>query len=443
MLLPLLLTALAALPQGDAKLSNSDEQSFRELLTSAVFAPDLKARATALERADEFANFRMSDLVEAVRKGPIYAAHAAEARTVANKLETLEEFGGTVSGYSFVVNERVYRYAVSLPRRYDAKKAWPLLVDPGHNSAKDEPASVKAGMLDFYRQSADGAGCKEWIVIRTEIIEQIGAGGLQGAKPEDEVVAVFDEFFRDVYSRFHVDLSRVFVAGISQTGYWSWYLAAARPCRFSGIVPVAAVTWQVEPVLENLRNLAIFVAHGDEDETCPVKQPRATVRRLASIGANVVYKEVDGGKHDGSTFRYVRDGLEFVAQFARDPYPKRVSKALSNLSEGGFAYWLRVDKLAREDQGKASSSRNPTGGIDAELDGQTINLYSEGVERVTLCLSSEMLDLESAVQVNWNGNSVHDDKLRPSAATLLELVAAKGDWRGTFEAKLELACPGD
>ncbi len=438
MLAFLFLSAALLVAPGGEKLSRSEQLAWRTLVTEVVTQPQ---QTLDVESIKEFERFDTAELARVARLGPNYDSDSAKAREVNGAKETLESFGRTTSGYSFEYEGHVYRYAVSLPRKYEPSEAWPLLLDPGHGSGAKLDAAGKAGMLDYYRNMADEAGGRDWIVIRTEIIEQVGAGGLHKPLPEDEVIAVYDAFFRDVYSRFHVDLSQVRVAGISQTGFWAWYLAAARPSRFAGLAPAAAVTWQVDPNLENLRNLAIFVAHGDQDEKCPVEQPRVAVRRLANLGARVLYHEIAEAGHDGKVFWRIAKGLEFLKQHPRDPYPKQISKACANLREGGWAYWLRIDELEREDGGEASVKRPALGGVDGKIEGQEIRLHSEGVKRVTLGLSSELLDLDQSITVIWNGKTVHEGKLQTSAQAMLELIGSKADWIGVFEAKLELTGP--
>jgi len=105
-----------------------------------------------------------------------------------------------------------------------------------------------------------------------------------GALPEDEVAAVFEAFRRDMVTRFAIDLEQVYVAGLSQTGFWSWYLGRELADRLAGIAPMGAVTWGVDKALENLLHLPTFVIHGSEDPICPVAQPRATTRRMQELG---------------------------------------------------------------------------------------------------------------------------------------------------------------
>ena len=55
---------------------------------------------------------------------------------------------------------------------------------------------------------------------------------------EDDALAVIDAVAAD----FPVDPDRVYVQGISQTGYWTWWLAQYAPDRWAAAAPVGAVT---------------------------------------------------------------------------------------------------------------------------------------------------------------------------------------------------------
>jgi predicted peptidase len=81
----------------------------------------------------------------------------------------------------------------------------------------------------------------------------------------------FETFWRDVATRFRVDPDRVIVNGLSQTGFWSWYLARTNPRRFAAILPMSAVTWQVDAYASNFLALPIGVLHGSDDPTCPCR----------------------------------------------------------------------------------------------------------------------------------------------------------------------------
>jgi predicted esterase len=287
--------------------------------------------------------------------------------------------------------------------------------------------------MTFFRNNADRGGGKDWLVVRTDIVEDIGAGAKN--RPEDYGSKVFQEMFRDLATRYHIDPDRIYAGGLSQTGFWAWFLGRERPDRFAGLAPMAAITWGVDDYLGNYINLPVYVLHGEKDPKCEVVQPRATCPALARHGVPIVYHEVPGGTHGGGVFPLFWRALAHVGRFSRTRYPDRVSKSLQTTLDG-WCYWVRVDKI--EDEGQGRANQPPTAGIDAERDGQTIRLYSHGVQQVTLGLASEMVDLDQPVVVIWNGQQVHAGQVERSLATLLDFVHEKVDWRQTFEAKLEL-----
>lgn len=433
MLSPILMCVSLLLAPADAKLPAKERKQLRETLTTMLAEPDLEKQADIaalvlpLEKKYAFA-----DLVAAVRQGPILKDKKPGAR----EGETHTVVGNTIVGYAFEsAAGHTYRYAVSIPKSYDPKKAHGLLIDPGHGTGAKQDDKGKAGFIDFYRGQADRAGCVDWLVARTEIIEQAGGGGISRDLPEEELVGVFDRFYRDLCSRFHVDPDRVYMAGLSQTGFWSWYLGKARADRLAGIVPMGSRSWHVDHYASNLLNLPMYVLHGAQDETCIVSDPRRTTAQLGRLGCPVTYVEFAEAGHTGAVWSHLHEGLTWATAQPRRKYPKRVSKNLQTTADG-WCHWLRIDAIEKEDNGKAF--RRPTAGMDGRIDGQVIHLYSEGVDEVTVFLSSDMLDLAQPIQIIWNGKKAHDGIVPRSLATLLGSAAEKIDWKGTFEAGVSL-----
>jgi predicted esterase len=439
MTLALVLVLLAsAVGQAQKPLAKAELQEFGELYGAALAANEpagwraCLARAESLDAAHPEAR---AQLVELLARGPEIPRGEAKARKVGKKKEELEEFGRVTVGYAFEFDGRVYRYAVDLPRKYDAAKPCALLIDPGHGSGADKDDRGKADFVPFYRGQVENAGFEDWIVARTEIVEQVGADGKLGAKPEDEVAAIFAAFRRDMLTRFAVDPARVYVAGLSQTGFWSWYLGRELADRWAGIAPMSAVTWEVDKALENLRTLPAFVLHGSDDKICPVAQPRATTQRMQALGLPVKYVEIAGAGHDVGVWSHLDEGLAWLAKQPRDPAPKQVSKGLGTLWNP-WAGWLRVEKLAKTSDGRAGSA--PTGRVEARIDGQTIEITSEGVPALSLWLTPALVDLEQDVEVRWNGKTAFQGRAERHLATAVEAALARCDWRFLPEARIEL-----
>jgi len=379
--------------------------------------------------------FDHASLVEALREGPLLPKGESEPRGKGKAREVFERFGTVTTGFTFTVGNDTFRYAVDVPADYDPKTPAPVVLDPGHGAAANDDQEGKAGYLGYFRNQADAAGLTRALILRTEIVEQIGAGGLRGERAEDEVSAVFDACFRDLGSRFAVDLDRIWVTGLSQTGFWAWQLGLTRPDRFAGIAPMGAVTWGTNGYLSNLMSLAVFVLHGVNDKVCPVAQPRKTTQALTELGASVRYEEIADGAHDFSTWQHLSEGLEWLAEQPRDPYPKRVERHLQTSAQP-WCHWLRIDAMAKGGSGKAGQA--PVAMVRAEVVGQEVRLTSKGVSKLTLCLSRELVDLDQPVKVIWNDKVKLERVVERDFAVTLALALEKTDWRGTFDAAIEL-----
>jgi hypothetical protein len=227
----------------------------------------------------------------------------------------------------------------------------------------------------------------------------------------------------------------VWVSGLSQTGFWSWQLGATRPDRFAGIAPMGAVTWSTRGYLPNLLPLAVYVLHGANDRVCPVAQPRKTTQELTELGATVHYEEVADGAHDVATWRHLHTGLAWLAERPRDPYPKRVERHLQTPAQP-WCHWLRIDAMAKGGSGKAGQP--PVAMVRAEIVGQEVRITTEGVSKLTLCLASDLVDLDQPVKVVWNERVKLERTVERDFVTTLELALQKVDWRGTFDASIEL-----
>ena len=432
-----LLLALALVLQVSAKppIPAAESAKFRTAFAEALADPAAKraklvAQANALE-----AKYALDSLVAALRAGPKLVSGDPKPRSVGKQKEKLERIGDVTTGFLFESGKDVYGYLVSVPKSYDPAKPVPVVLDPGHGTGAGKSLSEKADSMPYFRSSADDGGLADALVVRTEIIEQIGAGGLKGERPEDEVAVVFDDFFRDLASRYAIDPDRVYAAGISQTGFWSWYLGRARPDRFAGLAPISAVTWQVDKYLDCYANLPVYVVHGENDPICNVAMPRRTTKLLKDLGFPITYVEIPGGEHGGVVFGRLSEALGSLSKTPRIAWPKHVRRALST-TKAPHAYWLEVTKLEKEGDGKAGSP--PVATIDAVVEGQVVTITSKGIAAIELSLSAELLDLDQPVEVVWNGKQVHASALAPSFASAVERALAMADWRGVGPCRLAL-----
>ena len=83
------------------------------------------------------------------------------------------------------------------------------------------------------------------------------------------VIALLDE----VMNKYAVDASRVYLTGHSMGGFGTWYLAYKHPEKFAAIAPMSA-PMVITAWASRLKEMPIWVFHGEKDELVPVPTPK-------------------------------------------------------------------------------------------------------------------------------------------------------------------------
>ena len=137
-----------------------------------------------------------------------------------------------------------------------------------------------------------------------------GANPLAWVDPDDEIPfivispyatsgtwaryqASLDELIHFLSESLSIDPEAQFLTGLSAgaVGVWQWALAF--PDRFAGVAPVAGGPSfnRNDPIPENiclLKDLPIWVAHGEIDREAPIETVRAVVAALEDCESTVV-----------------------------------------------------------------------------------------------------------------------------------------------------------
>jgi len=119
----------------------------------------------------------------------------------------------------------------------------------------------------------------------------------------DKIIALLDE----VSSQYSVDTERVYATGLSLGGHGTWNLAQKYPDRFAAIAPLCGrndTTWA-----ENLKDMPVWVFHGDRDRVCPFKYSKNMVDALKKLGNDPKFTVYHGSGHDIVTRTYSNEEL--------------------------------------------------------------------------------------------------------------------------------------
>ena len=118
------------------------------------------------------------------------------------------------------------------------------------------------------------------------------------------VIAMLDK----TISEEQFDTNRIYLTGLSMGGYGTWDLAMRRPNMFAAVAPICAGADNSKVGI--LKDVPVWVAHGDADGAVPVARGRLAVAALKEAGGNPVYVELPGVGHNSWTPSYSDyDGL--------------------------------------------------------------------------------------------------------------------------------------
>jgi len=320
---------------------------------------------------------------------------------------------------TLVSEGETWKFTVSIPKGYDGKKVFPVVIDAGHMTFQDASDDDAAKALrNYLRQVRDPV-----VGVRPRFFDQLAADGRydrlrkEGSGVRNQLAArLFRDLLRTLRVRYAVDPDRIYITGISMSGWWAWRLGADMPGEFAGVVPISSVARQVWFGLENFRTLPVFILHAKDDRTCFFSQAGTTLERLEALGAPVGHHFLDRGGHI-MPFNHFGKAWKWISEKKRDTTPKEIHLRLQR-SGLGPNYWIEVVALKK---GAGFQADKPTAELDAKVEeGDRIEITTRNVRYFRVFLSSDLVDLKKTVRIKVNGRTVYYRRVKPTGRTALE-----------------------
>ena len=120
----------------------------------------------------------------------------------------------------------------------------------------------------------------------------------------------------EVVVDYAVDVSRIYLTGLSMGGYGTWSLAATYPELFAAIAPICGGGFP--DFVRELKDVPVWAFHGAEDDVVKLEVGRRMVDALRACGGNVRFTVYPGVGHDSWTQTYDNPELyEWFLQHTR------------------------------------------------------------------------------------------------------------------------------
>jgi len=206
-------------------------------------------------------------------------------------------------------------YQVYVPADYTTAKLWPVIVylHGDGRQGNDGLRPTMSGLADSIRQNRS-------LFPAIAIFPQAKiATRWLFPEMEELVIAELDR----TITEFHGDPYRIYMTGFSMGATGAYRIAFRWPDKFAAVVAIAgrveprstlapevlAIDRRANPFVAEpdpfaslalrIKDIPMWIFHGDKDETVPVEQSRRLVAALKKAGADVRYTEYPGADHVG------------------------------------------------------------------------------------------------------------------------------------------------
>lgn len=340
---------------------------------------------------------------------------------------------GNLPDEQIVIRGQQYPLSLFIPPTYQASKAYALVIClHGFGFTGEEYLERwRPRLAEDYLLACPSYPSGAWFTRRAE-----------------ELVL---ETVRQVAHRYHVDPDRVFLTGMSNGGIGTWLIGMHHAPLFAGLAPMASGLDDVlMPFLANLRSTPVYIIHGAKDQVMPVDLSRSIARELDKLGYPYVYREHQREHPMAGGHYFPREELpDLVAWFnrqRREPLPTSLTVVRDGSHFQPFN-WVRLDATDPiaafsddlVDKRDERIKRRVYARLGASITASNrIEIKAEHVQRYTLFLNEQLIDVSKPLTVVTNGRLSFEGTVTPSVETLLRQARLRQDPERLFSVHLTI-----
>jgi len=219
------------------------------------------------------------------------------------------------------LNGESYRYQVYVPRDFDSKKKWPVILFL-HGAGERNDDGLQQTDVGIGHAIRVNAPRFPFIVVMPQCRKD---RRWIHADMQAQAMAALEQSIKE----FHGDRDRLYLTGLSMGGYGTWDMTAKYPGKFAAYVPIcggiygpvkvpdarvglAADPSVADPYAETAKRIGatpIWIFHGAADDTVPVEESRKMAQALEVAKANFHYTEYPAVGHNAWDKAYAEPEL--------------------------------------------------------------------------------------------------------------------------------------
>ena len=246
---------------------------------------------------------------------------------------------------------------------------------------------------------------------------------------QSHVDTFFNRIIQNMIAFHDVNPNRIYLMGRSAGGDGVYQLAPRMADRFAAAAMSAGHPNEASPL--GLRNLPFTIHVGEHDNLYN--------RNKVAIDWGNQLKALQ--KNDPGGYEYFvkiykgkphwMDNLEasaliWMSDFIRNPYPEKIIWRQDDVLHERF-YWLK--------------NINPSVGdlIEAEIDGQIININSSTVSDIIIQLNDNFIDMDKKVVVNYRGKNLYNGYVSRNENIIKDSIVEYGDPQSVYYGQITLS----
>jgi predicted esterase len=234
---------------------------------------------------------------------PLAEELAASEAVLASVKEGRDPFAGRTGDmerhYFLEGAGEIMPYRVFVPKRYDGRTAFPLIIAL-HGLGANENSFFEA-----YGKALPRLAEVRGYIVAAPLgfrVDGFYGAGVPGSSAGSSALRKLEYSEKDVLNvlalirkNYAVDPSRIYLMGHSMGAMGTWHLGAKYPDIWAALAPFAGYAAPATAAV--MKEIPEIVVHGSADAVLPVGFSRAMVAELKKLGVEHRYIEVAGGNH--------------------------------------------------------------------------------------------------------------------------------------------------